>query len=351
MYRISSNSSTSNIPWLLPRPRLRYNVCMKPKNALILHGTLGSPDGNWFSRLKDELEKRGLEVWLPQLPHPEQPSLKEEADFVHKNCPFPIDENTLVIGHSSGAILALILAQQNTQPIGAVAAVSVFHDNSLDWDPNTKLFDVDFEWSAIQQNARKLLFVHSDDDPYVPLEQAQYVADNCHAEIIVIPGQGHFNLEKSPNYKAFPELLTLLGLHGILPLTTFTQDGGNRKISYRETTQVTAGVERDVYSFDNDNSEDLAIVRVNACASTPRQKILTGTATIEGFVRGAGILTVETAEGTKKSYDYPTPKDSSAITLEIGDIMQWSSADDSSLVFYEIYRPSYADGRFENLSE
>lgn len=77
------------------------------RNALILHGTLGSPTGNWFQWLKTELEKKGLEVWLPQLPHAEQPSLKEWADFVHTNCPFEINEETLIVGHSSGAILAL----------------------------------------------------------------------------------------------------------------------------------------------------------------------------------------------------------------------------------------------------
>lgn len=177
------------------------------KNAIILHGTLGSPEGNWFQWLKDQLETKGFQVWLPQLPHSEQPSLKEWADFIHANCPFEINEETLIVGHSSGAILALILAQQNPKPIGQIVCVSVFHDNSLKWEPNNKLFDVAFDWDAIRTNTKKLLFIHSDNDPYVPLEQAQYVADNCQAELITIPGQGHFNLEQSEEYKRFPKLL------------------------------------------------------------------------------------------------------------------------------------------------
>jgi predicted alpha/beta hydrolase family esterase len=183
---------------------------MSLKNAIILHGTQGSPDTNWFAWLKDELEQKGLEVWLPQLPHAEKPSLREEADFVHQNCPFTLDEGTLIVGHSSGAILALILAQENGNQIGQVVCVSVFHDNSLKWEANDRLFDVSFDWDVIIDNTKKLLFVHSDNDPYVPLDQAQYVADNCHADLKVIPGQGHFNLEKSPDYKAFPELLKII---------------------------------------------------------------------------------------------------------------------------------------------
>lgn len=180
------------------------------KNVLILHGTLGSPDGNWLKWLKAELEAKGMQVWLPALPHAEQPSLNEWVEYVHANCPFELNQDTLIVGHSSGAILSLILAQQNQQPIGAIVAVSVFHDNSLQWEPNNKLFDVDFDWSKVRQNTSQLLFVHSDDDPYVPLDQAKYVADNCQAELVVLPGQGHFNLEKSADYKQFPKLLEIL---------------------------------------------------------------------------------------------------------------------------------------------
>lgn len=181
------------------------------KTAIILHGTLGSPEGNWFQWLKDQLETKGLQVWLPQLPHAEQPSLHEWASFVQKECPFAINEETLIVGHSSGAILALILAQQNPEPIGQIVCVSVFHDNSLQWEPNNKLFDVAFDWPAIRANAKKLLFIHSDDDPYVPLGQAQFVADSCQAELITIPSQGHFNLEQSEEYKKFPKLLEIIG--------------------------------------------------------------------------------------------------------------------------------------------
>lgn len=180
------------------------------KNAIILHGTLGSPEGNWFQWLKGELETKGYTVWLPQLPHAERPSLREEANYVQAKCPFPINEDTLVVGHSSGALLAIVLAQENKMLIGAMVCVSVLHDNSLNWDPNSRLFDVPYDWAAVHQHAPRLLFIHSDDDPYVPLDQAQYVADNCKAELLMIPGQGHFNLEKSEDYHQFPQLLDVM---------------------------------------------------------------------------------------------------------------------------------------------
>jgi len=194
-------------------PRLHwiyFGMMEYMRTAIILHGTLGSPDGNWFQWLKKELEERGMIVWLPQLPHAEQPSLREWWRFVKEQCPFPINEETLIVGHSSGAILALVMAENNMEKIGAIADVSVFHDNSLRWQPNDRLFDVQFDWPVIRQGVNKLLFIHSDNDPYVPLNQAEYVAANAGGEMIVIPGQGHFNLERSEEYKRFPKLLKIL---------------------------------------------------------------------------------------------------------------------------------------------
>lgn len=180
------------------------------KTAIILHGTLGSPDGNWFKWLQSELEQKGVAVWLPQLPYAERPSLKKWQQFINEQCPFPINKDTLIVGHSSGAILALVLAQTNMEKIGAIIAVSVFCDNALNWEPNDQLFDVQFDWPAIRQGAHSLLLIHSDNDPYVPLNQAQYVATNTKAELLVFPGQGHFNVEFSEAYKQFPELLAIL---------------------------------------------------------------------------------------------------------------------------------------------
>jgi predicted alpha/beta hydrolase family esterase len=183
------------------------------KRAIILHGTGGSPESNWFRWLEAELKRRGYEIWLPALPHPEHPSLRENVDYVREHLPFPIDDQTLLIGHSSGAILALIIAQELAEPAFGIVAVSVFRNapsKATDWKANSRLFDVEFDFEAIKTHAGKLLFVHSDNDPYVPLEQARSVADGCQAELVVMSGQGHFNLEQSEAYREFPKLVELL---------------------------------------------------------------------------------------------------------------------------------------------
>lgn len=39
------------------------------RNVILLHGHAGSPDKFWFPYAKKALEKRGYDVWAPQLPN------------------------------------------------------------------------------------------------------------------------------------------------------------------------------------------------------------------------------------------------------------------------------------------
>jgi len=178
--------------------------------VVILHGTEGSPEGNWFEWLKDELESHGYQVWLPSLPRPMQPSLNEWTKYVINECPFSIDEDTTLIGHSSGAITVLVVAQRLKTRVKKVISVGVFKDNSLKWDANNRLFDVKFDFAKMKQNCTNYLFIHSDDDPYCPLDHPKFFAKKLDAKLEILPGQGHFNLEKSSSYKEFPRLLEFI---------------------------------------------------------------------------------------------------------------------------------------------
>jgi len=54
---------------------------MPRKDAIILHGTMGSPEGNWFPWLKSQLEN-DYNVYVPQFPTPEN----QTKDNWHAEC-------------------------------------------------------------------------------------------------------------------------------------------------------------------------------------------------------------------------------------------------------------------------
>ena len=64
---------------------------------VILHGTLGSPEGNWFPWLASELEKLSHETVRPRLPTPEGQSPENWEKIISE---VGSDENTVFVAHS-----------------------------------------------------------------------------------------------------------------------------------------------------------------------------------------------------------------------------------------------------------
>ena len=186
------------------------------KKAIILHGTGGSPEGNWFRWLESELKMRGIDIWLPQLPNAEKPRLKIWLKFVNEHSPFVIDKDTIIFGHSSGATLALLLSIY-TQ-VGRVVAVAPFIPmpfaySATDWEANEKLFNeinINEMLTSRQPDNIQRVVISSTDDPYIPEEVAQYICDKTKITRLMMSGQGHFNLEKSTDFKQFPLLLQFI---------------------------------------------------------------------------------------------------------------------------------------------
>lgn len=135
-------------------------------------------------------------------------------------------------------------------------------------------------------------------------------------------------------------------------LSSFRHDDVVWQVSFVETMKVKDGVICEVYAFEGDKSRDLAIIHVEPSHTTPRQRVLKGNKTIEGFVSGNGSLIIEGAgeSAVRYEFDDENGESSDSVSVELGQIMQWQ-AGEAGLVFYEICEPPYEDGRFENIAD
>jgi len=133
-----------------------------------------------------------------------------------------------------------------------------------------------------------------------------------------------------------------------LESTSFTLEGEPKLLDYIETVQVKDGVTCDIYTFKEDTNCDIAKIIVNKGVSTPLQKVLEGTKTIEGYISGKGILRVTDESGLVTNHIFPNSQSKTEVIIEVGQIMQWTASIDSDLSFYEICYPPYRDGRFED---
>lgn len=177
-------------------------------NVLILHGTGNTSAGNWFPWLSQELVKRGFEVWAPDLPQSSQPDEERYLNHIFSNKEWKFTPETIIVGHSSGGVAALRLLQRLPEDtvIDRCITVGAF-TNTHGWDSILGLFRTPIDYGEIKKHAKKFIVYHSDDDPHVPIEDAKELQKALDAEFVFIPGQGHFNLEKGPQYGEFPALL------------------------------------------------------------------------------------------------------------------------------------------------
>lgn len=185
------------------------------KNTLILHCTDGTHESNWYSWLGKQLEKKGYDVWVPDLPQAHYPNIQRYNQFILGDSEWKFNEKSILIGHSSGAVAVLGLLQDLPEGIQIdscyIVGSFVADKNDQDWEQMKGLFEKPFDFDLIKTKAKKFIFIHSEDDPYCPLEQAEYLAEKVDGELIIKKGQKHFSIGTyGEEYKQFPFLLDLI---------------------------------------------------------------------------------------------------------------------------------------------
>ncbi len=177
--------------------------------TVILHGTQGSPEGNWFPWLKRELEAAGHEVTVPNLPTPKNQSKDSWSAEFSAQTP-ELDKETILIGHSCGATFMLSILETLEKPIAKSIFVSGFLDELgiPEYDElNSTFIKNNFNWEKIRKNAGEIHIFHGDNDPYVPLEQAHELSKHLKVKLNIVNGGGHLNEESG--FTELPQALTV----------------------------------------------------------------------------------------------------------------------------------------------
>jgi predicted alpha/beta hydrolase family esterase len=178
--------------------RLLYNACM---NTLIIHGYGNYPNESWLFWLEREL---GQQAWAPRLPSPHAPRMDEWMKALEERPDF-LNEELVVVGHSLGVLFLLKILE--VQPVKAAFFLAGFLGD-LDVPFNDELQDIagqDFDWESIHLNCPEFHVMHSDNDPYVPLEKAEALAALCRVPLELVTGAGHFNV--AAGWTSAPRLL------------------------------------------------------------------------------------------------------------------------------------------------
>ena len=159
---------------------------------------------NWYSWLNTELAQRNIECVLRDFPDPDQCRESIWVPFVMND--IGLDQDTVVVGHSSGAACAMRLLEQQQVPLRAAILVAAAYTDMGDaHERRSEYFSRDWNWDAMTKGAGTIVCFHGTDDHLIPVAEARHIAEKLKGDnfqYYEMDGMSHF-------FQPWAELLQL----------------------------------------------------------------------------------------------------------------------------------------------
>lgn len=175
------------------------------KKYIIVHGSFGSKDGNWFPWLKEKLEEQGKQVEVPQMPVGVGKQNFENWSNVLDE--LDVNENTTIIAHSIAPIFVckyLITNKIRVKKLIFVCGFNNYLGIDTDFDAVNKPMFID-NYYDVKKYCYDIVCYYSDNDPYVKYEIEKAFADSLTNKQHIVKNGGHINSESG--YTEFKEIL------------------------------------------------------------------------------------------------------------------------------------------------
>lgn len=155
----------------------------------------------WSSWLKKELEAKSFPTDFQTFPDSIIARAKYWLPFLEEH--IKAGENDVIVGWSSGADAAMRYAETH-KLLGSVLVAPCATDLNDPLEKMSGYFDTPWDWESIKNNQKHIALIHSDNDPFIPLEEFVSIEKNLAPKVenIVLPGKKHFIEQKE-----FPEVL------------------------------------------------------------------------------------------------------------------------------------------------
>lgn len=171
---------------------------------------------NWYGQLYNQLSNRGILCVCENFPDPLHARRDRWIPFIDSLVKQHADVNdkVILVGHSSGAQAALRYAEDHTLH-GAVLVSATYsdlgdqHERQSGYYPQRKGPDMaeenPYEFSRMKENCRIWHQFHSDDDPFIPVHEAEAIRKGLGLTdtFYLLKGRSHF-------FEFQPELLQVV---------------------------------------------------------------------------------------------------------------------------------------------
>jgi len=168
---------------------------MNEQSFLIIHGLGGSGSDHWQSWLAAKLDQQNYHVVYPTLKNFYTPNIDvwmEELTAVIES--IPASHHLTVITHSLGCLLWMHYTASNKKRSADKVILVAPPSPTVVIPDAASFFPVPIDRNSLSNAAKETLFIHSDNDHYCSLQDAEpYLKLGMQA--IILPDAGHINTD------------------------------------------------------------------------------------------------------------------------------------------------------------
>ncbi len=161
-----------------------------------MHGKDAGSGDKWYPWFREELEKKDIEVFVPELPDSSDPKMEEWLAVLESLKP---DEQTILLGHSRGGVAVLRYLEKMPEEF-RVKKVILLAANSgsarymaIPSESNHGFYTKEgYDFDKIKSHCDDFVVFHSKDDKWVPFDHGKENAEGLNARFVTFENKGHF---------------------------------------------------------------------------------------------------------------------------------------------------------------
>lgn len=183
---------------------------MSTSTIYLIHGFTASSKANWFPWLKEQLQKNGIALIVPDMPNTNDPHLLPWLQKLEETAK-DINENSIFIGHSLGCITALHFILKRNIKIKAAILVSGFMEENpmgIQKDGLSEFMEETIDLETLKCLIPNRVMITAVDDDIVPTAATKKMGEKLEARLIELSGGKHF-IDRD-GFTEFPEVLEVL---------------------------------------------------------------------------------------------------------------------------------------------
>ena len=165
----------------------------------------GKADDNWFPDVKEQMESIGMTVIARDFPDSFLARSSYWIPFLRDE--LKADAQTVIVGHSSGAVCAMRYAEKYPL-LGSVLVGACYTDLGIETERLSGYYDTPWDWNSIRKNQQWIVEFASEDDPWIPIEEARHIHEMLKTEYYEYRDRGHFGGDRV--VLEFPECIKVL---------------------------------------------------------------------------------------------------------------------------------------------